>query len=917
MDFKKVLLVVSCLIVCFKISAQELLPFVKNFSKSEYVGDNQVWGITQAEDNAIYFANHHYFLRYNGVKWEKYSLPNKTIIRSVFADGNRIYCGSYKEFGYWKRVNGKMLYQSISAGKDLFTGSAINEEVWKIFKHQNNVYFQSFNELYRYNGSSVKKIELPSQISYCYIIDDIIYAASVKNGVYKMVNDSFTSVEKWTVLKDNIIHGLIKNDNKVYAFTKNRGVFVEENNTLKAWGNPINDVLKNSVILSVKFVNNTTLAIGTSLKGLYIIDLKTNSYKNINRQNALKNNAVLSITMDKEKNLWLGLDNGISHVEVNSPISIFTDNSGLLGSVYSLAAINNIQGYILGSNHGVFVYDEQVLTSVPNSQGQVWDIYPYNDKFIIGHNDGTYVYDKGVLNKINGINGGWNFLSTGYDNAYFQTNYSGIVIYPNIVELTNWKILDSIAKPIRNIAQDSGGEIWAADSHKGLYRILYDKDYNVSQVENVSQKNEISNDYNVKLFNYKNEVLFYIGDSWYTYNRIEDRLILNKVFSKEFKGINDIISVDNNCFIVIREGYIYLITQKDEEFHWKLLSDKYYQGRLIVENTQVYKKDDWLLINLDDGFLAFNPKDSIVETPKIKIEGFYNGELINGATTIKYNHPVDINIVSGYYGYNRPDLFYTLNDDDLKHIIDGKTTLNNLNSGNQKVTVYYNKGGKQIEAGIYEFTVAKPWYFSSLMIVLYIFTVAVIFFLYYRWNKVRYLQKIRLNEEELRHKKEILELEMEAENKLREQEYEKKKLEVEVQTKASEVAGKSLSIAKHSEMIDKIQEVMSEESNTDKLKSKIKKVIKSSSINKNEWETFEKNLFKSHEDFVERLTQKYPSLTPKDIKLCIYLKMNLSSKEIAPLMGISYRGVELHRYRLRKKLDITTEESLSKFMITL
>ena len=917
MYFKRVLLVIVFPLLCCNSSAQELLPFVKNFSKAEYVGDNQVWSITQAEDNAIYFANHHYFLRYNGVKWEKYSLPNKTIIRSVFADGDRIYCGSYKEFGYWKRVNGKMLYQSISAGKDLFTGSAINEEIWKIFKHQNNIYFQSFNELYKYDGNAVTKMELPSQISYCYIIDDVIYAASVRNGVYRMVNNSFKPVEEWAALKDNIIHGLIKNDDKVYAFTKNKGVFVEENNMLKVWDNPVNDVLKNSVILSVKFINDTTLAVGTSLKGLYIIDLKNNTYKNINRQNALKNNAVLSITMDREKNLWLGLDNGISHVEVNSPISIFTDNSGLLGSVYSLAAINNSQGYILGSNHGVFIYDGQVLTSVPNSQGQVWDIYPYNNEFIIGHNDGTYIYDRGTFNKINNINGGWNFSSAGYDDAYFQTNYSGIVVYPDIEDLTNWKILDSIAKPIRNIAQDTQGELWAADSHKGLYRILYDKEFNVSKVENVSQKNEIDNDYNVKLFIYKNEVLFYIGDSWYTYNRVEDKLIPNAVFSNEFRGISDIIPIDDISFIVIREGYMYLINQKEDEFYWKLLSDKYYQGRLIVENTQVYKKDDWLLINLDDGFLAFNPKDSIVETPKVKIEGFYKGALITEKTEVKYNQPVEINIISGYYGYNRPDLFYKLNDDDIEHIIEGKTTLNNLNSGAQEVVVYYNKGGKQIEAGRYGFTVAKPWYFSSLMIVLYVVTIAVMFFLYYRWNKVRYLQKIRLNEEELRHKKEVLELEMEAENKLREQEYEKKKLEVEVQTKASEVAGKSLSIAKHSEMIDKIQEVLGEETDANKLKSKIKRVIKSSSINKNEWETFEKNLIKSHEDFVERLTQKYPVLTSKDIKLCIYLKMNLSSKEIAPLMGISYRGVELHRYRLRKKLDITTEENLSKFMIAL
>jgi len=142
-------------------------------------------------------------------------------------------------------------------------------------------------------------------------------------------------------------------------------------------------------------------------------------------------------------------------------------------------------------------------------------------------------------------------------------------------------------------------------------------------------------------------------------------------------------------------------------------------------------------------------------------------------------------------------------------------------------------------------------------------------------------------------------------------------LEMEVQNKASEVAGKSFSIAKHSEMIENIQAVLETEEDGEQLKSKVKKIIKTNAINKNEWQSFEKNLLKSHEEFVAALSKKYPLLTPKDIKLSIYLKMNLSSKEIAPLMNISFRGVELHRYRLRKKLGITQEESLYKFMISI
>jgi FixJ family two-component response regulator len=69
-----------------------------------------------------------------------------------------------------------------------------------------------------------------------------------------------------------------------------------------------------------------------------------------------------------------------------------------------------------------------------------------------------------------------------------------------------------------------------------------------------------------------------------------------------------------------------------------------------------------------------------------------------------------------------------------------------------------------------------------------------------------------------------------------------------------------------------------------------------------------------HSEFVTRLLARHPDLSAKDIRLSIYLRMNLSSKEIAPLMNISFRGVELHRYRLRRKLELAQEVGLSKYM---
>ena len=59
------------------------------------------------------------------------------------------------------------------------------------------------------------------------------------------------------------------------------------------------------------------------------------------------------------------------------------------------------------------------------------------------------------------------------------------------------------------------------------------------------------------------------------------------------------------------------------------------------------------------------------------------------------------------------------------------------------------------------------------------------------------------------------------------------------------------------------------------------------------------------------------TVTGNELKLSAYLRMNLSTKEIARLMNISVRGIEISRYRLRKKLGISSEVNLFDYLINL
>ena len=93
------------------------------------------------------------------------------------------------------------------------------------------------------------------------------------------------------------------------------------------------------------------------------------------------------------------------------------------------------------------------------------------------------------------------------------------------------------------------------------------------------------------------------------------------------------------------------------------------------------------------------------------------------------------------------------------------------------------------------------------------------------------------------------------------------------------------------------------------------KIIDKNLNNEDDWAFFEEAFNNADKDFLKKVKAKHPSLTPNDLKLCAYLRLNLSSKEIAPLLNISYKSVEVKRYRLRKKMGLPHESSLTNYIL--
>jgi hypothetical protein len=149
------------------------------------------------------------------------------------------------------------------------------------------------------------------------------------------------------------------------------------------------------------------------------------------------------------------------------------------------------------------------------------------------------------------------------------------------------------------------------------------------------------------------------------------------------------------------------------------------------------------------------------------------------------------------------------------------------------------------------------------------------------------------------------------------------KLESDIDFKNSELASSAMHLVKKGELLSKIKVELTQISrayDNPQATAEIKKLLKSLGEDENidnEWEAFSKHFDKVHNNFLTALKEKHPNITPTELKLSAYLNMNLSTKEIAQLMNISVRGVEISRYRLRKKLLIQTEMSLFDYMMTI
>lgn len=933
MTRQKFLIVVALLgLIHVQIHAQEQPP-IEIYTAQDYLAENQNWAISQAEDKTIYIANNKGLLEFNGARWQLYNSPNNTNLRSVRVIDDRIYTGCYMEFGYWMRNNfGTLTYTSLS--QKLNTPLIEDEDFWNIIDLDNWVLFQSLDRIYIYSTTedSFDILDSETTITKMFKANGTLFYQKINDGVYKIENGNEVLVSDDPVFQTNFIVNIFFHDRQFLIQTQDKGFFILYEDTIAPWKINADESLSNVSVYNSIQMKNGGFAIGTISDGIYQIDHDGNLVFHVNQSTGLSNNTVLSLFEDFDEELWLGLDNGINCFNINSPFKLHRDDKGILGSVY--ASIIHKDNLYLGTNQGLFyrpLNSKGEFNFIEGTQGQVWCLVEVKEALFCGHNFGTFLIDKNKAEKISNIQGTWDIKPIdGSPNLLLQGNYDGL----NVLEKINgsWQFRNKIEgfdSSSRFFEFLNTEEVFVSHEYKGIFKIKLDPELKKAIRINVDS---IKNGLNSSLIKYNNELLYTYSEGIFKYDRQKQEFLkdstLSKLFNKKTFITGKLVPIEKEKKLWgFSKNAIHEITPgklsnepkintislphslRNSVISYENISHLYDQnyllgtssGYIIIDLNKIHNKSYSIALNtirVSDMNNEFEYVDK-TEEPLFK----------NKNNNIEFTYSV-----AEFDKYLNPEYQHQLlgfNDNWSDWSNKTSTVYNNLPFGSYTFKVRAKVGENDFtESVAYNFEVQRPWTLSNIMIIVYILVLLIVSFLTHNLYK-RYYRKQR--ESLLLKSQKELELEkLKSEQQL--MLFKNESLELDIESKNRELAISTMSLIKKNEFLNDIKKELNNAENEQNIKSVVK-IIDKNLNNTEDWKMFEQAFNNADKDFLKKIKSEHSSLTPNDLKLCAYLRLNLSSKEIAPLLNISHRSVEVKRYRLRKKMNLPHKASLTHYIL--
>ena len=943
-----------------------LIPEIINFSKKIYESGNQNRSIEQDQRGLLYFANDDGLLVFDGTYWRTYPLPNRSIVRSLAVDGDRIYIGGQQEIGYFSfDAKGALVYQSlrqlIPPGETDFT------DVWHVLRFQHDIFFQSNKRIFRFHEGRITAFR-STNWSFLGAYKDLLLAQEYDHGLMVFKDGRWESLAtKDNFSKDKVAVRSVTGfgADKVFITTVKAGVFIMDKGVITKWEPPAIATITRDFIHHSFAIDTSLIAIATRLGGYYIINTHGEIVQHMTKLQGLQSNTVNTVYADKERNLWLALNNGIDLVIFNSSITHITPDKDNKSPGYS-AAVFKDRLYI-GTGVGLYNiaipanYDltrtEGAFNLVPNGNGLIWGLSVVNGQLLMGRNDGAYTVQRDSCVALDPSTGFWSFQPLTAQQPcprIIGGAYNGVNIYAySGNKFVNPKLHTSFESAKNIVVKDS--DIWVAHPYQGLYKIDFN-DTGAPVSKPYRDVHKILSSGHNHLFKIRDTIILVTGKGIFEYDQVAHEFrrsaFLTKLFGslpisylredtqgniwfieEKRPGVIDMSSPRNpvitwfpelnNLVLGNDEEFIYPINKNNvllagEVGFYHLDYDKYratnHRMKVLLRSITAFYKRDSILFG---GFVAdksWTPADNRVFGKTISHKWnslHFEFSTPYFSTTVEYSCRLK--------GYEKEWTPWSKKTE---------RTFTNLPAGDYIFEVIArNSTGFTASVSQFMFTISPPWYNTYIAWVAYVLIAIALIYYFYKRQQTKYLiqhaDRLKKQREKFEEEQGRLQYQHQLEIEKNEKEIirlKNIKLEAEAQHNEAQLASNTMNLLQKRELLNKIKDEITEaedEVEPDRRAKNIRRIIKI--INDelevaDDWQRFSVYFDKANNDFLKTLKDGFPLLTPTDLKLCAYLRLNLSTKAIADLLNLSIRGVESSRYRLRKKLNLDGEVSLGDFL---
>ena len=925
-------------------------PFIKNFSKKELKKDLKVFDISQNKNGEMYFANPGYLLEYDGFSFKNYFVKDRSDLRAVlYEDDSHIYTAGIGGFGFWsKNKKGILEYSSL-----FFKSPSKTSPLLPVFSNiaavDGKIFFQSFQQIYTYNPNN-KELNNFSAIkgfSKLFSSNNRVFVFDVSVGLFEITDANKTFVKGSQNISFDIIGVFEDKVDGLLLATNNNGFWLLKNGVLQKKSWQINEEIQKFIITDVKKYKNNRLIVGSLRNGFYIISKEGRKLAHFNRDNGIANNAVRKLFVDNNDNIWLGTESGISYLEINSNTKYLLDTKNGFGTVYS--SFLKDSSLYLGTYQGLFVKNTKNSLSEPklvnNSTEQIWHIDEIDGQLLVGSDQGLSVVHDNSLKTIHLEGGAWSFIKHPKINDLLYVGfYSGIAVFEKVDNQWNFvNKYENFGESSRFLEFDQYGHLWVAHPSKGYYRLTLSTDgKELNDVEFYGLENS-----NVRPYAYfckiDGSLIFYNPKGFFSYDAIDNAFTKAKYPSEIFKGLTNInyISQDENIFWYSTPNYLGYVLRNGNDF--KKVQEPFHaiwDNHLKDFNNVKKIKDSIYAIGIDNGLIFHKILKTIQKKLQVKptiksLEFISSKDTITAPINFKKelkipysNNFLKIKLALPNNPISNSRQFqYKLNGLEnqwSQWINESEIKLPSLTSGDYVLELRTKMEVNQVSESVkIPFYIASPWYISRVAKIFYVVLFFITFISYRSYLKrknEKYVIRLKYLEKQKRERqKEKFELQKLAADKelflLKED-----NLNLEIKKKNSALASSTLNNIKKNELL---ADLINDLKNIDKelvnnsLHYPVKKVIKKINnhlLDKEDWLTFQLHFSNSHAQFFENLRKKHSDLSPNEIKLSAYLKLNLSSKEIAALMNVANTSVEQSRYRLRRKFNLDKDVNLVNYI---